>query len=445
MRYLIIIVVLAISILVLLYARHKKQTANSDAEITGDAATLELPESPNINKGVKAFMNGNYAIAFQILEPSAQAGNLRAQQILAKMYYAGNGVPKDVEKYYYWLQKAADNGDKSAKLKIKKKAVSRSLTPNDRPLISLVVIAHKMPAQLKNTLYSLSVDYQKGIQLEDYEVIIIENRSEECLPKSVVDNLPVNFHYHLREEASQSPVAAINEGLQKAKGQWIGLMIDGAHLLTPGVLQYVKLAQKINKKSFVTVPVYHLGPKEQNESAKDGYNQEIEQSLLEQISWPDNGYRLFEIGTRCAANPRGYFVWIMESNCYFAPREAFAAIGHADMDFQYPGGGAINLHLTRQLGIKKDLKYVVLGGEGSFHQYHGGVTTSTNREHAVLSHTQQLHDKWAGNYDFLRRNPFVLGHFTEPTQNELLDSSRFLIRHLQICRKQNLPYWQDDY
>jgi len=302
-----------------------------------------------------------------------------------------------------------------------------------------------MPRQLRNTLHSLSRDYQQGVDESDYEVLVLENRSSSCLPRSTIESMPANFFYKLRNEKSQSPVAAVNEGLTWARGEWLGLMIDGAHLLTPGVLQYAKLAKKIHQNAFVTVPSYHLGHKEQNESAREGYNTEVESALLEGISWPDNGYRLFEIGTRCANNIRGFFAPILESNCYFAPREAFQGIGYADTDFQLPGGGSINLHMTRQLGTYNGLTFVTLAGEGSFHQFHSGVTSSEQREHVVDEHKRQLHSKWGGNYSHLARNPVILGHFPEPTQNELLESSKLMVRRSSVCRKNNWPLWPDDH
>jgi TPR repeat protein len=42
--------------------------------------------------------------------------------IMARLYYAGNGVEQDMAQYQYWLQLAADNGDKSAKSLLKKYA-----------------------------------------------------------------------------------------------------------------------------------------------------------------------------------------------------------------------------------------------------------------------------------------------------------------------------------
>ena len=69
--------------------------------------------------GIRAFQKGRYDDVYRQLLPYAESGAVRAQLILARLYYAGNGVEQDLEKYQYWLQKAADNGDKSAKHQVK--------------------------------------------------------------------------------------------------------------------------------------------------------------------------------------------------------------------------------------------------------------------------------------------------------------------------------------
>jgi hypothetical protein len=52
--------------------------------------------------------------------------------------------------------------------------------------------------------------------------------------------------------------------------------------------------------------------------------------------------------------------------------------------------------MFRRLGLLEGSTLIVLPGEGSFHQYHGGVTTSEfqglEREHA--SHSAQLQEFW---------------------------------------------------
>lgn len=69
---------------------------------------------------LRAFARGEFARAAELLRPSAEQGDVRAQVLLSRLYYAGNGVPQDHEQYRYWLERAASLGDKAARAKLKR-------------------------------------------------------------------------------------------------------------------------------------------------------------------------------------------------------------------------------------------------------------------------------------------------------------------------------------
>lgn len=83
-------------------------------------AELQQQAGDDVRHGIKAFMAGNYDKAARILPFYAEAGHVKAQTILAKMYFSGHGVEQDPDKYRYWLQRAADKGHKPSKAKLKK-------------------------------------------------------------------------------------------------------------------------------------------------------------------------------------------------------------------------------------------------------------------------------------------------------------------------------------
>ncbi len=282
-----------------------------------------------------------------------------------------------------------------------------------------------------------------GVKESDYEVILLENCSDRQISDNAVRNLPNNFRYVLREESSPSPAVAINEGIELSKGASIGLMIDGAYILTPGVLKYALLALNTTPEAFVTVPTYHLGPGDQALSVLQGYGVEREQELLASIQWPKEGYKLFQIGGFCPPNPKGFFPSILESNCYFSSRESFAKIGGADESFQQEGGGSLNLDMTLKLGSRSGSIYFSLGGEGIFHQYHGGVTTSETRNGHVEAFDEELHRKWNGKFHYFARNPVIIGSFSEYAHGFLQESSTLMQKRFRICRKNNWPVWED--
>ncbi|MFZ3184687.1 MAG: glycosyltransferase [Pseudomonas sp.] len=261
-----------------------------------------------------------------------------------------------------------------------------------KPLLSIIVIAYDMQRQALNTLVSLSPDYQEGVSADDYEVIVVENRSQRNMDASAIAALPGNFRYFLRDEPGVSPAAAINFGFSQACGAFIGLMIDGARMVTPGVVRYALMAFRATEDAMVVVPGYNLGESEQQFHLSCGYTEEKEQALLSEIDWPNDGYRLFDISCLSGANPNGVFHPFMECNCLFMSADIFRDIGQADERFDLPGGGSLNLYLYRKTAIHPCTEHFLLAGEGSFHQIHGGVTTSADdrREEKLQEHREQL-------------------------------------------------------
>ena len=78
----------------------------------------------------------------------------------------------------------------------------------------------------------------------DYEVIVIDNGSNEPLGEEFVRSHGECFSNICRENAPKSPARAINLGAGKARRRVLAVMIDGAHVLTPGVLHHATLAFK---------------------------------------------------------------------------------------------------------------------------------------------------------------------------------------------------------
>ena len=313
------------------------------------------------------------------------------------------------------------------------------------PLLSIIVIGFRMSRQLENTLYSLSNDYQLNCSSCSYEVIVVENESDDNLDKQYIADLNGDFHYFLREEHSQSPVPAVNFAFEQCRGQFVGLIIDGARLLSPRAIEFALMAQSIGNNAIAMVPGYHIGDQEQH-LHDNGYTFENDLALLQKIDWRNNGHRLFEISTFSNGNRRGFLQPMMECSCIFASIENFKKIGYADSRFMLAGGGAINLHIYRSLGMLKDSKLIVLAGEGSFHQFHGGVTTSNDesRDETMAQYTTQLNELWDGGFQALRQEPILLGAISKWANPHLLESSRFAGVRFERLEQQKKPTWPDD-
>jgi glycosyltransferase involved in cell wall biosynthesis len=242
--------------------------------------------------------------------------------------------------------------------------------------LSVVVVVHDMPRELPQTLRSLSPGHQRGLAAEDYEVIIVDNGSTP----PVDPGLPARFDGCLRLEridpAPPSPARAANHGLQLAQGDLVGLIVDGARLASPGLLAEARRAARLAPRPVITAPAFHLGSVRHMQAAEAGYDQAVEDLLLAEAGWESDGYKLFEISTPAGSWGRGLFGPAGESSSLFCLRAIWDELGGLGERFALPGGGLVNHDLYRRACALEGVELIVLLGEGTFHQYHGGAATS---------------------------------------------------------------------
>jgi glycosyltransferase involved in cell wall biosynthesis len=286
--------------------------------------------------------------------------------------------------------------------------------------LSIILVAYNMEREIPRALQSLGPGYQQDVDAGDYEVLVIDNGSSQPLDAAAVASFGHQFHYHYLEKAPSSPAYALNYGASVARGEILCFMIDGAHLLTPGVLKLALAAFRAFAEPVVLTRYFYLGPGQQNETILQGYNQRAEDELLQQISWPDDGYRLFEIGVPAMSDvPKmTWFNKMIESNCLFMRSEVFADIGGANEQFDAPGGGYLNMDMCREATGLAATQAVFLVGEGSFHQVHGGTTTNVTpreREDKVASYHRQYRAIRGREFDLADTDIFYLGHL--PTEH----------------------------
>ena len=112
------------------------------------------------------------------------------------------------------------------------------------------------------------------------------------------------------------------------------------------------------------------------QAADNGYDQPVEDGLLAASGWETDGYRLFEICTPAGSSGRGLFGPMGESSSLFLRREIWDELGGLDEKFVLPGGGLANHDLYLRACSLEGSELIVLLGEGTFHQYHGGAATS---------------------------------------------------------------------
>jgi hypothetical protein len=169
-------------------------------------------------------------------------------------------------------------------------------------------------------------------------------------------------------------VGAVNHGLSLARGQVVGMWIDGARLASPGVCAAAVAVCGRIARAVVATPNFHLGHVPQYDPAARAHSRAAEDRLLERIAWPRDGYRLFEIASPAALS--GCDGPMLETNTLFMRRAMWDEIGGYDAAFASPGGGAANADAFRRALERPGAALVKIAGEASFHQVHGGITSN---------------------------------------------------------------------
>lgn len=290
-------------------------------------------------------------------------------------------------------------------------------TPNRFPGLSFVVVYYDIPRQIERTLTSLSPAYQ-GMDPNEIEVILVDNGSPTPLPEDLQQRHP-HIRQILRVEGHPSPVEALNRGAAAASFDMIALMIDGAHLLSPGVARHSRDIWGLFDNPVINVPQYMLGRESQNltPDGKGAFEREAE--ILAEAGWPRDGYRIFDDAVYPGENFHRNYSEAIETNCLITTRAVLDRCGGFDPRYDEPGGGFANLEIFSRLIHDPLNSYLVLPGEGSFHQDHRGTTTQHGPEErtALVTAYRKRHQDITGSEAILNaRSPFYFGKVRRLTQ-----------------------------
>jgi hypothetical protein len=300
---------------------------------------------------------------------------------------------------------------------------------NEPLALSIIMVAYNMPREVPRSVLSATVPYQRQVDGLDYEILVVENGSSEPLDQSELESIAPNVRYFRLDNPPPSPGYAVNFAVERARGEVLAIMLDGAHMLTPRVLFFGLSPFRYHSNPVVSTPPFFLGPGAQPDTVPQGYNAAQEDRLLRDIRWPEDGYRLFDIGVPYRYEfkdgpPKLYwFIPRFESNCLFARKASFEAIGGCDPRFDLPGGGCLLPDLCRELGEMPDAVPVQLLGEASFHQVHGGISTSASREGR-----QEQWARYTAQYQQIRGRPYhicrkpleFVGHMPNKAARDLM-------------------------
>jgi hypothetical protein len=293
-------------------------------------------------------------------------------------------------------------------------------------VLSIVVNFYNNRREAMNTLHSMTRAYQRDAQDIEFEVIALDHGSSQPLNEAEVRAFGPEFRYRYVETKSVSPAAAINAACRDARGDRLVVVIDGAHILSPGIYSHASRVFDQFEAPFVASVSFHLGPKQQNESMKEGYNQQVEDGLLARCGWRENGYRLYTIAGSFADPGMGWFGCAFESGCFAIGKDDYFALGGFDERFVACGGGLVALDFLQRAVAREKGDYVMLLGEGSFHQFHGGVASNASK---AAHPWKEFHDEYVRirGKPFARvpRRPFYFGSLS----NEALAIAKLSAEH----------------
>jgi hypothetical protein len=246
-----------------------------------------------------------------------------------------------------------------------------------RPRLSVIICTYNMAREAPRTILSAALPYQKGIDLGDYEVIVVDNGSTQPLRDTDRETLPQGVILYSMPRPQPSPVFALNWAAKElAKGDILMFAIDGARIFSDHLYASALAAHDLVEDAFVYTLGWHLGPKIQRLSMLDGYDAVVEDRLIEESGWPKRSRALFDVSVLAGASAAGYFGRIGESNAFSIRRELFDRVGGYDERFTSPGGGLANHELFIRYTTRPRAVNICLLSEGTFHQVHGGIATS---------------------------------------------------------------------
>jgi hypothetical protein len=264
---------------------------------------------------------------------------------------------------------------------------------DDEPTVSLVVVVYDMAREAPRTIETIRT--QIGIAPEHIEIVVVDNGSPIPFDRRLLDGFAHAQAIRL-DPAPSSPVAAVNAGLEAARSDLIGVFIDGARMLSPGLVARSFAAAMMSPSPIVASLAFHLGDALQMVSSQSGYDQQVEDRLLASIDWHANGYELFAISVLAASSSRGWFGPLGECNSLFMRRREWDRLGGYDVAFDRPGGGLANHDVYRRACDLEDTELFLILGEGTFHQYHGGAATSGPADRSIWD-----------DYERIRSRPYV--------------------------------------
>lgn len=258
------------------------------------------------------------------------------------------------------------------------------------PKLSLVIAAYDIPRQLTRTIQSLSPPLQRGVDPSQYELIVVDNGSEAPPDREACEAFGARLRWLRLDDAPPSPARALNLGIAAARAPLVGAMVDGARLASPRLLEQALLAARADPRPVIGTVGFHLGSEPQQQAVQAGYDEAAEAALLAEVEWTADGYRLFDVSVPGLSAGDDWLGVPTESNAIFMPTALWGELAGFDERFAAPGGGLVNLDLFDRACSLPDSRLIMLLGEATFHQVHGGVSTNSPEPRYAEFHAEYV-------------------------------------------------------
>lgn len=295
-----------------------------------------------------------------------------------------------------------------------------------QPLISVVVIAYNMARELPRTIESLLPPFQRGIAPGEVEIIIMDNGSAVPMDTDIIAAWPDYVRYHHVTDAQGSPAQALNDGVALARADWVCPAIDGARMASATLFASAKKLMAADDNPVIATPGYHFGAAVQHISVHDGYDQTAEDRLLASVDWRSDPKRLFDIACPAGSSEGLFLEPLAESNLLVLRKDFYTRLGGYETRFDIPGGGLVNLDFFKRAVEHESSDYVLLIGEGSFHQFHGGAATAHMNGDLWQRYADQYRTIRGDDYAKPETPPIVFGAMTPSLQARVIAAAKKL-------------------
>lgn len=246
-------------------------------------------------------------------------------------------------------------------------------------MLTIVILAYQMNREIPRTIRSALPDLQSEVSATDYEILVIDNGSKDALDITALDTRGVKTQV-VRiqpEDASSSPVSVLNWAIENfVRTELVMVCIDGARMLSKELITRSIRTVLSYPNAVALTASRHLGPDLQFKSMLKGYDQSVEDRLLASVNWEADLDLLFDVSVPAGAHQREWPIAQNESNAFTMTVLEWKRLGGYNEGFSAPGGGLCNLEIFDRIIAREGAPSILLCGEATFHQFHGGAATS---------------------------------------------------------------------